>query len=54
VPAAYGGGQENLTARGQKISGEIKTPKTPPFFARSPEKFTQNDFKKLIKGAKIQ
>jgi len=31
LPAACGGGQENLTARGQKIS----SPKTPPFFARS-------------------
>jgi len=35
VPAAAGGGQENPSARGQKISGEIKTPKTSPFFARS-------------------
>jgi len=33
VPAACGGGQKNPTARGQKIS----SPKTPPFFARSPE-----------------
>jgi len=28
-----GGGQENPSARGQKIS----SPKTPPFFARSPD-----------------
>jgi hypothetical protein len=32
LPAACGGGQENQSARGQKIS----SPKTPPFFARSP------------------
>jgi len=32
VPAACGGGQENPSARGQKIS----SPKTLPFFARSP------------------
>jgi len=32
LPAACGGGQKNPTARGQKIS----SPKTPPFFARSP------------------
>jgi len=30
-----GGGQKNPTARGQKIS----SPKTPPFFARSPKFF---------------
>jgi len=38
LPAACGGGQEKTTARGQKIS----SPKTPPFFARSPEKFFEN------------
>jgi len=32
LPAAAGGGQENPLARGQKIS----SPKTPPFFTRSP------------------
>jgi len=35
LPAAAGGGQENPLARGQKIS----SPKTPPFFARSPKIF---------------
>jgi len=32
LPAACGGGQKNPSARGQKIF----SPKTPPFFARSP------------------
>jgi hypothetical protein len=31
LPAVCGGGQKTLTARGQKISGEIKTPETSPF-----------------------
>jgi len=36
VSAAAGGGQENPSARGQKIS----SPETPPFFARSFLEFT--------------
>jgi hypothetical protein len=31
--------KQNISARGQKISGETKTPKTPPFFAREPTGF---------------
>jgi len=34
---AEGGRAENQMARGQKISGEIKTPKNPSIFARSPK-----------------
>ena len=44
VPAAAGGGQKNQTAHGQKIS----SPKTPPFFARSPEKFLWRKMENII------
>jgi len=45
LPAAAGGGQEKPSARGQKIS----SPKTPPFFARSPrKKFKNFEIEKVV------
>jgi len=45
LPAACGGGQENPTARGQKIS----SPETPPFFAHSRMKrFTKSASRDII------
>jgi len=48
MPAACGGGQENPSARRQKIS----SPETPPFFARSLLKFkiTKNYFHFFVLG----
>jgi len=49
LPAACGGGQENPSARWQKIFGEIKTPKTPQFFVH----FLLLQIEKFLEGIEL-